>query len=106
MTEEPRLPTVESYKNALRQLRPSLTANQIALLRAHFTAPAHTLTTQGLAAAVGYTGSGLVNTCLGDHAISVCATLVAPGTQDNTETLWVMHPEVVQALDQLGWFSV
>jgi hypothetical protein len=119
--ELPLVPSAERYKEAFRQLRSSLPANHLALLRAHYLAPKHTITARELAAAVGSSGHGsvylqygtfgkamreLLAYTAGAQAAYVFASFIEPGVQDNREHLWVMHPEVVQALDELGWFAI
>ncbi|HYF64034.1 MAG TPA: hypothetical protein VD886_14525 [Herpetosiphonaceae bacterium] len=119
--EPPAVPSAERYKDAFRQLRATLPANHLALLRAHYLAPNHTITARELAAAVGYAGHGSVNLqygmfgramrelmayAEGEQAAYVFASFIKPGAQGNREHLWVLHPEVVQALDELGWFAI
>jgi hypothetical protein len=119
--DPPSLPSVERYKDAFRQLRSTLPDNHVGLLRAHYLAPNHTITARALASAVGYSGHGSVNRqygmfgarmrelldyTAGRQAAYIFTSFVAPGEQDNRETLWVMHQPVVQALDELGWFAI
>ena len=119
--EPPALPPVERYKDAFRQLRSTVPENHLRLLRAHYLAPDHTITARELAAAVGYSGHGSVNLqygtfgarmrellayTAGQQAAYVFTSFIEPGERDNRETLWVMHPQVAQALAELGWFAI
>jgi hypothetical protein len=117
----PSVPSAERYTDAFRQLRSSLPSNHLALLRAHYLAPNHTITARELAAAVGAAGHGsvylqygtfgkamraLLGYTAGAQAAYVVASFIEPGAHDNREWQWVMHPAVVQALDELGWFAI
>jgi hypothetical protein len=117
----PPVPSAERYKAAFRQLRATLPSNHLALLRAHYLAPNHTITARELAAAVGSAGHGSVylqygtfgkvmrarlGYTAGAQAAYVFASFIEPGVQENREWLWALHPAVVQALDELGWFAL
>lgn len=118
--ENPPIPTTQRYQEALTRLSASLSPNQLALLQAHHQTPDHTATAAELAQAVGFKDYRGVNAEYGrlgkllrealdfkgeGQESFVIAAFVAPGTQGNTEWLWVMHPELADALEQLGWTS-
>ena len=114
----PPVPSVEEYQRVLARLQAELPERHVELLRAHYRSPRHTATAAQLAEAVGYAGWRAVNLQYGKlgkrlresldcqlegQASYAIATFVSPGTASNAEWLWVMHPELAQALEQLGW---
>ncbi len=113
------LPSVEQYKQAFEFIRGSLSEGRIAMLRAQFLAPDHTLTATELAKAAGYKnfrGTNLQYGLLGAelrHILGyqgdgqesyILSSFYPPETEDE-DWLFIMHPNVVQALDELGWFD-
>ena len=115
----PPLPSVEDYKIAFEALQ--LSRGQRDMLRAHFLAPNHTITATDLADAAGYKswqGANLQYGLLGKKLRQILeyfdtygqesyilAHFYAPGTRGNTDWLFVMHPNVVEALRELRWFT-
>ncbi len=113
------LPSVLEYKDAFRAV--DLSEGQRAMLRAHYLAPNHTITSTDLADAAGYKGwqganlqYGLLGKKLRDilnyfdaygQESYVLAEFYQPGTRGNIDWLWVMHANVVEALRALGWFD-
>src|SRR6266511_1276707 len=116
----PPIPSVARYKEALSAIHGALTDGQLAMLRAQYLAPQHTLTATELASAAGYRSfrgtnlqygkmSVLLRDVLGYWGDGAAASYVfslfnPPGAVGNPEWLFVMHDEVVQALSELGWF--
>ncbi|HWG45671.1 MAG TPA: hypothetical protein VN688_23115 [Gemmataceae bacterium] len=114
----PSLPSSQQYREALSRLAEALPSNHLALLRAHYRAPDHTATATDLAKAVGYQDYrgvnaqyGRLGTILrealnyeeGGQESYIIASFIPPGVNDNIDWLWVMHPELAEALEQLGW---
>ena len=111
------VPTVSAYKIAYRAVERELPKNALPMLRAHYEAPLHTLTATEMAAAMGYANYGSANLHYGrvgallcgelnvrlQYAVNVLAYFINPGTDGNVHWLWVMRPEVVEALQQLAW---
>ena len=113
------LPSAAAYQGALAMLRPSLTAGHVAMLRAQYRAPAFTITARELAAAAGYknfNGANLQYGKLGKRLREalqfygggqeafVLSMFYTP-TEQHPEWRFVMHPPVIEALRQLGWFE-
>lgn len=117
--EQPRaMPDVARYTDALTRLQGQLSDLQRALLVAHCCFPGRAASARELAAAVGAPHWQVVNSQYGrlgamlrdaldfeahgqqSYAI---ASFVQPGTQGNTEWLWVMHPDLALALKSLSW---
>ena len=116
---ELRLPTVAEYVTAFRAIEPDITDNQRAMLRVHHAAPARTMSATRLAEAVGFENYSGVNLQYGlladkvarqlaldlaDHVrVGILVEFVDPGHAANEHWLWVMRPNVAQALEDLGW---
>ena len=114
-----RLPTVAEYVTAFRTIEPEITDNQRAMLLVHHAAPARTMSATRLAEAVGFENSNGVNLQYGlladkiAHELAVDLTghvrvgilveFVDAGHAANEHWLWVMRPNVAQALEDLGW---
>ncbi|MFN8400070.1 MAG: hypothetical protein U0X74_08645 [Anaerolineales bacterium] len=110
------VPSVAKYKNAFRQISANLTPKQMAMLKAQYSAPRHTLTATQLANAAGYKNFkganlqyGIIGTMLREalnywdddgQASYVLSYFEKP---DEEEWLIVMHKEVAQALRELKW---
>jgi hypothetical protein len=106
-------PSVEEYTSALRSISPSERQKQ--MLRAHYDAPRHTITATQLARALKYKRSAPANLHYGLFAKRVRQALNWWHFQDihicifNTfshhhgEWHWIMHPELAEALEELGW---
>jgi len=112
------VPTASAYESAFRAVERELPRNALPMLRAHYTAPQHTLTATEMAAAMGYAHYGSANLHYGkvgsmicgelnlhlQYAVNVFAYFTKPGTDNKNEHwLWVMWPQVVEALQQLDW---
>ena len=116
---ELRLPTVAEYVTAFRAVEPEITANQRKMLLVHHAAPARTMSATRLAEAVGYENFNGVNLQYGKladkvahqlavdltgHAnVGILVEFVDPGHAANEHWLWVMRPNVAQAMEDLGW---
>ncbi len=114
-----RLPTVAEYVTAFRAIEPEITQKQRDMLRLHHAAPARTMSATRLAEAVGFetfTGVNLqyglladkvarqLAVDLADHAnVGILVEFVDPGHAANEHWLWVMRPNVGQALEDLEW---
>ena len=114
----PTVPSAEQYRCTLARLQGELSDRHIELLRAHYRSPGHTATATRLAEAVGYENWRAVNLQYGllgerlrvaldyhveGQASHVIASFAPPDAEGNAEWLWVMHPELAQALEELGW---
>jgi hypothetical protein len=109
--------TKDDYKRAFLALQP-LAAHEQKLLAAHYRSPEHTITASELAKAVGYENYGAANLNYGRFAgklgdllgchprlkVHILVTDFKP--DDNPEEHWhlVLRPQVVEALQELGWF--
>jgi hypothetical protein len=112
------VPSVKEYKAALLSCRGSiLTEKRLAMLKANYFAPEHTLTVADLARHVGFASYGPANLQYGVYAKALCSALkrspayhvailvrFSPGEEPGDEFIrWTLLPEVVSALEQLGW---
>jgi hypothetical protein len=114
-----RLPTVAEYVTAFRAVQAKITDKQHEMLRVHHAAPARTISASRLAEAVGFENwtaanlqygllAGRLNDQLAlnlaEHArVGVLVDFVDPGYAANEHWLWVMRPNVAQALEDLKW---
>lgn len=114
-------PESSAFRSALERLAGHLPRGYLALLRSHYAAPGHTITATELAQAVGYQNHSAANLHYGRLAsllkselnwstgrsvgLKLLVTFVDPGEQNNTEILWVMRRELVEALEQLQWVT-
>jgi hypothetical protein len=117
--EEILLPTVDDYARALLACEPTITVKQRELLRLHHAAPARVASATRLAELVGYDGYTGVNlqygklaAAIGDAlgirvdprvAVGLLVEFVSPDFVENAHWLWVLRPNVAQALEQIGW---
>jgi hypothetical protein len=121
------LPSAEEYAEAFRRIAHKLTEGYRAMLRAHYRATEHTLTTGQLAQAAGYADFKAANLHYGrigvllDSALHLALDTGPGGTRAYTTVLatsgdeephkgrlreewrWVMRPQVVEAVATLGW---
>ena len=118
------VPSVAEYRRALPIcVRASRTQTAtdgraiiMAMLRANYRAPDHTVTAGQLAKLVDLTNFGDVNLRYGKFAALLCKQLArAPkfhvailvtfsgGTWDDGIVRWTMLPQVARALEELGW---
>lgn len=116
-------PTVEQFKQALLALRP-VSPKHLAMLKAHFNAPAREMTATQLAEAAGYANYAAVNMQYGTFAKSIAEHLGlgapmqseagdpvwtsviatgAAGSADSPHYVWTLRPELVAALTELPW---
>ena len=114
-----RVPSVSDYVAAFRAIEPRVSEKQRELLRVHHDAPARVISATRLADAVGFENYNAVNlqygllaqeilralnVDLGDFvAVGILVEFVYPGSVTNEHYLWVLRPNVVQALEDLGW---
>jgi len=107
--------TANDYKQAFLALHP-LGDHEIALLKAHFSAPDFTTTASELAAAVGYPNWSSANLHYGKLAGRVCEELgydlplklhilVTDYRPEGGHWHLVLRAQVVEALRELGWFG-
>lgn len=119
--------TVEQFKTALLTVRDKvgISDTDLAMLRAHYRAPNHTISTARLAQDVGYPNFSSVNLQYGILAHHVADALHitlppspsgnphwwrtlaygnggAPQTDDGSYE-WTLRPELVRALEELPW---
>lgn len=110
--------STEDCLRAFDAIRDDITDLQRQMLRAHYSAPHRSITARQLAAAVGLANFNAANlhygklgrllvSVLGKPAdadnVFMLADLVPPGERSNKEWLWVMRPQVAQALKLLGF---
>lgn len=120
MQYQQRLPTVAEYVTAFRAVEPRITPKQREMLQLHHAAQARVVSATRLAEEVGYDGYGGANLQYGelakeiasalaidvkdgDVAVGILVDFVEPGYAGNQHFLWVMRPNVAQALEDLGW---
>jgi hypothetical protein len=121
------LATAEQFKAALRALEiVGIPHKHLDMLKAHCHAPNHTISTGQLAKEVGYPGNKTVNLQYGTLAHRVALELhhykhptfstgnphwwrtLASGNDGTSQNEdghyeWIMRPELVQALQEMGW---
>jgi hypothetical protein len=112
------VPTTEAYVQALRALEPRLGESRRRMLTWHYGEPSRVTTATDMAEAMGYTSHHPANAQYGrlgqmvaealGHGdvhigVSTLVTMVWPQRVANAEWLWIMRPEVVRALEMLGW---
>jgi hypothetical protein len=109
--------TPEAYKAALSLLEGGMPPRHRLMLEAHYRAPKRTVTARSLAANVGYSNYNAVNLQYGTLARKICdilgqrlryhvlilAEFAVPETGFDRELLWIMRPELAQALEELRW---
>jgi hypothetical protein len=118
MPSDPRDLTVEQYKAAFLELEPELMAKQRELLQAHYAAPGHKATYSDLARAVGWFRYSAVSLHYGRLArkigemyglrlpeIWVWGGMLASFEHPARQWEFTLRPQVVQALEELGWVS-
>jgi 5-methylcytosine-specific restriction protein A len=113
------VPSADRFSAALRRLSGDVPENYLLMLKAHYRAPDRTITATELARAVGYKTYAAANLHYGTLAarlateleqstgefigLKLLVSFVMPGEQGNAEIMWVMRPEVAEALETLGW---
>jgi len=115
------VPDSASFRRALERVAGNLPENYLKMLQSHYVAPQHTITATELARAVGYKNYSAANLHYGTLAsllrselewstgeflgLKLLVEFVMPGERDNAEILWVMRPQLAEALEGLGWVS-
>jgi len=112
-------PDQDTYRLALRtmELSKALTPTYRKLLRVHYAAPRHALTTMELASAMGWDHYGAVNLHYGTFAATLgdrmrwspaegrpeadAIVTFEGGGPDDSQALWVMHPALARAIEEL-----
>lgn len=109
---------MEQYVEAFQSVIAHVSDLQRKMLYAHYHAPERCLSAAQLAKAVGLANHSAANLHYGTLARCLCSvlgkqpgsdnlfilvSLIAPGERGNEHWLWVMRPQVAQALQQLGW---
>ncbi len=112
------VPSKDEYKTAFQNLEAEISADELKMLKANYDAPERTITAEIMSEAMGYASFGGANLQYGKLAGKLCSQLnlnpeykvevlckfVAPKAQgDNIHWLWIMRPEVAQALKELNW---
>jgi hypothetical protein len=115
-----RVPAVVEYATAFRAIADRITPKQLEMLRFHHSAPAHVVSATLLANHAGFDGYPGANLQYGLLAgellnamslrlpsnyvnVGILVDFVGPKYAANQEYLWVMRPQVVEALEALGW---
>lgn len=116
--QEPPVPSAEMFTSALSVLAHTMPQSHRDLLLIHYRAPNHEITARELAAALSYKNhqaanlqhgklAGKVRSLLGLRGegvnLNLFTTYVLPGEKDNVALILTMRPELVQALERLGW---
>jgi hypothetical protein len=112
----PDIPSAEQYKAAFLAIRNVITEKQLEMLRAHFHAPKHTITSTKMSETVGYASYKAANLQYGILGRRLCKRLrrslelhiailtdFGDGDTSDTDIRWIMLPQVVQALSDLRW---
>ncbi len=113
----------EDYQLALLEIRGRMSKSQFQLLKAQYAAPHKTVTAPQLARAVGYTYFSPANlhygklgrllsevigrtprTQVDGRTVNWWAVL-STGIDDPAGFQWVMHPQLAEALERLGWVT-
>ena len=119
MEEMDDVPPTDQYIRGLRLVEKSLHPNHRAMLMAHYKAKGHTLTATELAEAAGYANWRGVNLQYGlfadrlakamnwqkpdDAQYSYAIASFSKPTEREEDWLWHMHPQLVKAIEHLGW---
>ncbi|CAN5858430.1 hypothetical protein BH24GEM1_BH24GEM1_00790 [soil metagenome] len=112
-------PGSEAFRRALERLGRDLPRGYLKLLQSHYAAPEHTITATELARSIGYKNHSAANLHYGKLAALLKSELkwstgesvglkwlvefVDPGERNNAEILWVMRPQLAEALEELRW---
>ena len=115
------VPTVAEYKSAFLACRPALKSERgwswpLEMLKANYYAPEHTTTSASIARTVGLASYSAANLRYGTYSKALCAELgrdpkfkvailvkFTGGAPNSEDVRWTMLPQVVQALEELGW---
>lgn len=110
-------PTAEEYERGLKDIRDNISDRQMRMLQAHYSAPRHSATMADLAETVGYPDYRAANSQYGRLARMLLQEMGLPAPlwrgKDPvwvlglgnivSETEFVMHPSLAQAIEGLGW---
>ena len=109
------IPSVKKYKQAFTRLRAEMTEYQYEMLLLHYRSPRHTVSPRQMAEAMKWNGRGSANRHYGNFAGGLrqllkrspkynVELLISFEYDDHSdETVWVMHDDVVRALEELSW---
>jgi 5-methylcytosine-specific restriction enzyme A len=114
------IPGAPEYGKALQVLEPKLSSSQRAILLSQYRAPQHTTSASDLAEIIGAAGHSVVNAQYGRMGRMFCNvlgydpdtrrsgarrwwTVLSIGYQTSAGFLWQLHPQVVQAIELVGW---
>jgi len=113
------IPTAAQYKRAFVAIQPKMRKKHREMLNANYAAPRHTISVDDLAKAVGQKKAFLEYGRLGklicdelgftptmkDHGKPVATHVLAdaPNHRSQQSWEWTLRPQVVQALEELGW---
>lgn len=107
--------SVEDYKTAFFILRDQMSRTDLLMLKENYTAPKHTTTATRLGRAAGFPSFHAANLRYGLLARKFCdffqlyprfhSSILVIFEKPGREWLCIMRPQVVQALDELGWFK-
>lgn len=114
---EIRLPYIAEYITAFRALESRITLKQRRMLELHHAAPSRVMSATRLAEDAGFPNFKAANLQYGllagevckqlavslDPELGILVTFVRPETASNEHWLWIMRPNVAQALEDLGW---
>lgn len=120
MNSQPlRVPSVSDYIAAFRAIESQINIKQKEILTAHHAAPARVISATRLAKDVGFSDYNPVNLQYGRLAgaiarelnidlggfvqLGILVDFVHPDFAANQHYLWVLRPNVAQALEDLGW---
>lgn len=109
------VPSVKDYVSAFRKIEAEMKPNQCKMLKEHYKSDCHITTATDLAIALKYKNfnaanmqygklGSMVSNALGlGHLGVITLVLMVPPSAANSEWLWVMRDNVVEALEKLGW---
>ena len=119
LLHEIHVPSIADYVAAFRAIEARLTPKQRELLLVHHGSQARVTSATRLAEVVGFEHYnavnlqyGLLGRAVGDQlgialtesvAVGLLVDFVNPGVAENEHYLWVLRPNVAQALEELGW---
>lgn len=106
------VPTAEEYAAAFEFISDTLSESDRRMLALHYFSPQRTVSASEMAEAMGYANFGGANLLYGKiggrlcryfgiepkYKVSALVEFIPPNTQGNAYWLWVMRPQVAQAL--------
>ena len=106
--------TVAEYKSAFKALRDQMSDSDLRMLKGHYDASNYIITATQLSQVVGFKNFNAANLRYGKLAGRLCeffeiypkynVLVLATFKQVDVELHWIMRPQVVQAIHELGWF--